>query len=119
VILAARQAVTRELEKLRVQTTIGSSLDAGVEIEAAEPAAQAVLSAHLADLEEAFIVSSVRLVTAGGAWTGEPVLGEEGFRVAVGPAPGAKCQRCWRYRVDVGRDPGYPDLCAECVDILS
>lgn len=119
VIMAARQAVTRELEKLRVTKTIGSSLEARVEIAAAEPRAQAVLAAHLADLEEAFIVSSVRLVSEGDSWSGEPVQAEEGFLVAAGAAPGEKCQRCWRYRTDVGQAPNHPGLCTECVDILS
>ena len=118
-VLAARQAVTRELEKLRMQKTIGSSLEAEVEIAAIDPRIQAVLEAHAADLEEAFIVSSVSLVGEGGAWSGDPVEAEEGFRVAVRRARGAKCQRCWRYRPEVGRDPAHPGLCAECVEILS
>jgi len=58
-------------------------------------------------------------VGEGDAWSGEPVQAEEGFRVAAGRARGAKCQRCWRYRLEVGQDPTHPGLCAECVEILS
>jgi isoleucyl-tRNA synthetase len=118
-ILQARQAVTRELEKLRARKEIGSSLEAEVEIAAVDPARQAILVRHAAQLEEAFIVSEVRVVGESGSWSAEPVEGEEGFRVAAQPASGEKCPRCWRYRKDVGRDPDDPDLCAECADILS
>jgi isoleucyl-tRNA synthetase len=118
-ILAARQAVTRELERLRVRKEIGSSLEAEVEIAAADAGRQAILAEHADELEEAFIVSAVRVVTEGKDWMRKPALGEEGFRVAVGPARGEKCQRCWRYRTDVGHDPEHPGLCAECADILS
>ena len=118
VILLARQAVTQELEKLRAKKTIGASLEAEVEIAAPDARSQAILTARAADLEEAFIVSSVRLVTDEGEWSGVPTAGEEGFRVAAHRAPGEKCQRCWRYRMDVGRDPAHAGLCAECVEAL-
>jgi isoleucyl-tRNA synthetase len=118
-VLLARQAVTRELEKLRARKDIGSPLDAEVEIAAVDSARQAVLVKYATELEEAFIVSRVNVVGESGGWSVDPVTGEEGFRVAVRPARGEKCRRCWRYRTDVGREPDYPDLCAECADILS
>lgn len=114
-LLAARQAVTRELERLRESKEIGSSLRAAVEIEAADAAARATLERHAADLEEVFIVSAVRVKGGEEAWEGEPVESEEGYRVAVRPAPGVKCDRCWRWRTDVGEDAEHPELCAECV----
>jgi len=119
IVLAARQAVTRELERLREEKTIGSSLAAQVEIAAEDSAAHSVLAALAGDLEEAFIVSAVHVRGPDDAWSEEPVDSEEGFRVAVRPAEGVKCERCWRWRADVGTDLAHPGLCAECVDALS
>jgi isoleucyl-tRNA synthetase len=111
VLLRARQAVTAELEKLRERKVIGSSLAARVEVAVRNAEERAILEAHLADLEEVFIVSQVQVVGA----TGET---EEEFAVAASPAAGEKCQRCWRFRTDVGEDVSHPDLCVECAEIV-
>lgn len=118
-VLAARQAVTRELETLRERKEIGSSLAAAVEIEAADPRDREILERLGSDLEEVFIVSAVRVRDGEEPWEGEPVTAEEGFTVAVGPAPGSKCDRCWRWRSEVGENVDHPELCAECVAAVS
>jgi len=115
-ILRARQAVTRELEGLRESKVIGSSLGAQVEVAADDPAEEAILERHAAALEEAFIVSAAHVRPAEAMSGVAP--SEEGFRVVVEPATGDKCDRCWRYREDVGRSPEHPGLCAECTAIL-
>jgi len=43
---------------------------------------------------------------------------EEGLRIEVDVAPGAKCARCWLILPDVGTDPTYPDLCARCLEVV-
>ena len=43
---------------------------------------------------------------------------EDEFVVTASPAAGEKCQRCWRYRTDVGERSSHPDLCAECAEIV-
>ena len=117
-LMAARGAVMRELETLREEKEIGSSLAARVEIAADEPAAQEVLRDRVEELEELFIVSAVHVRTADEAWEAEPAR-VEGFRVAARPAEGRKCRRCWRWRTDVGDEPAHPELCGECVAALS
>ncbi len=116
-ILRARQAVTRELEGLREGKVIGSSLGAQVQVSAEDTAEQVILERHATALEEAFIVSVVQVRPAEAMSGAEPT--EEGFRVVVEPSPGEKCERCWRYREDVGRSPEHQGLCAECTAILS
>ena len=118
VVLRARQAVTAELEKLREKKVIGSSLAAQVEIAARSEAEQEILRRRVEDLEEAFIVSAVRLHDTSAGWKAESVEHEEGFLVAAMLAAGEKCQRCWRFRTDVGENPSHPDLCAECAEIV-
>jgi isoleucyl-tRNA synthetase len=39
--------------------------------------------------------------------------------VAVFPARGRKCERCWKYDVEVGADANYPTVCPRCAAVLS
>src|SRR5688572_117942 len=110
VLLRARQAVTSELEKLREKKEIGSSLDGQVEIAVANGGEREILQRRSEDLEEVFIVSRVTVR--------EAAEGEGEFQVSASPAEGRKCQRCWRYRTDVGADVSHPDLCEECAGIV-
>jgi isoleucyl-tRNA synthetase len=110
VLLRARQAVTAELEKLREKKEIGSSLDAEVRIAVANDGEREILARRGADLEEVFIVSRVSVHEAAGE-------GGE-LEVRASPAEGRKCQRCWRYRTDVGADVSHPDLCEECAGFV-
>jgi isoleucyl-tRNA synthetase len=34
--------------------------------------------------------------------------------VKVERAAGDKCERCWKYTMDVGSDPVFPTICAAC-----
>ena len=38
--------------------------------------------------------------------------------VRVSPAPGERCERCWRVLPEVGQVPGHPDLCRRCADVI-
>ena len=40
--------------------------------------------------------------------------GSEGLTVDVERADGVKCERCWKYTLDVGRHPRFPTICAVC-----
>lgn len=40
------------------------------------------------------------------------------LKVAVHPADGKKCERCWNYSVAVGQNRDHPTLCARCVDAV-
>ncbi len=107
-ILAVRAAVLKELEALRQEGRIGSSLQAEVTISApdAEYAALATLGD---DLRFVLITSAARIERAepGGA-----------LAIAVNPSAAEKCERCWHYRADVGADPAHPALCGRCVTNL-
>jgi isoleucyl-tRNA synthetase len=100
-ILAVRSAVLKEIEALRQQGRIGSSLQAEVTLTAA-PDDHAALASLGDDLRLVLITSAARLV-----------LGDE-LAIAVTPATAPKCDRCWHYRADVGHDPAHPTLCGRC-----
>jgi isoleucyl-tRNA synthetase len=114
-LLAVRSAVTKTLEGLRSRGEIGHSLEADVQLAAAEPVA-GVLASRRGRLAEIFIVSRVTLVPDGTlAGTALP----PGVTVAAQRIAGEKCPRCWNYRDDAGRDAVVPTVCGRCVDVLA
>ena len=42
----------------------------------------------------------------------EPAAGE--LAIQVDRADGVKCERCWKYTLDVGSDAALPTSCAAC-----
>src|SRR5512143_260841 len=104
-ILAVRAAVLKELEALRSDGRIGSSLRAEVTISAPDADFDALASLG-DDLRFVMITSAARVERAenGGA-----------LSIAVNPSAGEKCERCWHWRADVGADTAHPALCARCV----
>ena len=97
-----RAEVQKNLEDLRQAGSIGSSLAA--EVEVAAPEGDRILLESLeADLRFVFITSTARV--------------EPGAALAVRAAASTqpKCERCWHFREDVGRDLRHPGICARCV----
>ncbi len=70
------------------------------------------------DLAEIAITSSIGISqdpAPDGAFTLDDVTD---VGVIVGPAAGAKCERCWRFLPEVGDDAAYPDVCGRCADAV-
>ena len=105
-LIALREEVLAEIEPLRKNKQIGSSLQARVVISA--PAAElALLRRHAHDLPMLFIVSDVQLKD-----------GTE-LRIAIERAGGVKCERCWRYVDRVSKEPAWAGLCDRCQEALA
>ncbi len=110
-----RRVVTGAIELERAQKRIGSSLQAAVAVHADEGYVEALRGL---DLAEICITSAGTLTSAAppeGAFTLPDVAG---VAVIVGPAPGDKCQRCWRVLPEVGTVAAHPDLCQRCADAV-
>jgi len=114
-LLAVREQVARELEKLRVAGTIGASLDAEVDLYC-EPGLHTQLSRLEDELRFVFIASYARLHPLGARPSNAVETGMSGLWVKADPSAHAKCVRCWHHRADVGSDSGHPLLCARCVE---
>ena len=99
----ARNAVTAAIEPLRVDKSVGSSLQAEVSLTAPEKLA-AVLEALGEELRFALLVSRTDVQT-----------GAE-LAVDVRVSGGEKCERCWHYTADVGTVAGHETICARCAD---
>ena len=102
-IRAIRGVVTTALEAARRDGMIGSSLQAA-------PA----LSLPTADLDlldapawaEISITSALSMAKA------------EAASVTIAPAPGQKCDRCWRVLEEVGQSAAHPSLCRRCEAVV-
>ena len=104
-LLAVREDVLKALEAARRDKLIGSGLEAKVTVTADGETLDLLRSAR-AELPALFIVSEVDLAR-----------GPAG--VAVARSAGQKCERCWVYAADVGRDPAHPTICGKCAGALS
>ncbi len=101
---ALRDEVYLPLEALRRDKTIGSFLQAGVDIQVSDEDRFVELAAT--DLAEMLIVGRVTVQKA------QP----EHDGLAVSAVDDAKCARCWRHLPDVADDTGLCSRCAEVVD---
>jgi isoleucyl-tRNA synthetase len=104
-----RDVVLKSLEEVRQAGTIGNSLEAKVRIRASGETV-ALLRRHESDLRYVFIVSQVVV--------DEDPAAKEGPHIEVLKADGEKCERCWNYSVEVGKDTAYPSLCERCVPAI-
>jgi len=112
-IIRVRADVSKALEQARVLKVIGHSLDAAVTI-AAPPELRAFLEGYAAQLKSIFIVSKVELVETIDGECHE-AEGVPGMRIRVTAAPGAKCERCWCYDEEIGKDAEHPTICPKCL----
>jgi len=112
-IMRVRGEVSKALEIARVAKVIGHSLDAAVAI-AAPAELLGFLREYAGELKSVFIVSKVELVEelSGEFYAAE---GVEGLRIRVSAAPGEKCERCWCYDEEIGKDAEHPAICPKCL----
>jgi isoleucyl-tRNA synthetase len=106
-LVPLRDQVLKALDVAREDKVIGPSLEAAVFLEAGGEMYD-LLSAYLADLPAWFVTSQVELRRAAG-----PLV-----EVRVDRARGDKCERCWKYKDDVGRDEDFPTACASCAAVI-
>ena len=108
-LIEVRDLVLAQIEPLRKDKRIGSSLQARVVLTASGDDL-ALLRQYAADLPMLFIVSEVQLHAASG---------DAPPAVVIERAGGVKCERCWRYVDKVSTDPAWAGLCDRCQDALA
>jgi isoleucyl-tRNA synthetase len=114
-LIALRSEITKVLEKSRRDKVIGLSLDAEVLL-VVEGETAAFLNKDL--LRELCIVSSLKCVDQPNSNAFTRCEECTDVQVAVGPAPGSKCERCWMLSPSVGEDTEHPTLCRRCVNVV-
>lgn len=114
-VLQVREAVSKELEVLRIRNAIGSSLDAEVELYCS-----ADVLARLSPLEDelrfVFITSYAKVFPESPEHADKLPTEIEGLELRLRASDKTKCVRCWHHRVDVGTHAGHPELCGRCVE---
>jgi isoleucyl-tRNA synthetase len=116
-VIAIREAAGKQLETLRVDGAIGSSLDAEVDLYADEDTVR--LLAQLEDELRFVLITSYARVHPADDRPADAVdagLPDTGIWIRVTPSAHAKCIRCWHHREDVGSHPEHPEICGRCVD---
>ena len=119
-VIALKNDVARELERLRTAGELGAPLEAAVDVFLDE--AQHRRMAAIGDeLRFVLITSQARLRPASerpaSAVAAESVA-KTGAWIAVSVHQAPKCARCWHRRADVGSDPRHPEICGRCVGNL-
>ena len=104
-ILKLREEVNKEIELVRSQGLVGSSLQAEVDLTLAKDDMQ-LLQSLGEDVRFVFITSALRLHAG------------EALGIKVAPSAHTKCERCWHYREDVGHDTAHATLCGRCTSNL-
>jgi isoleucyl-tRNA synthetase len=115
-VLAVREAVSKELEKVRVAGAIGSSLDAEVDLYCDAEWLEKL--ARLQDELRFVLITSYARLHPIEQQPGDAVradLGAGTLSVRVSASPHGKCVRCWHHREDVGSHSEHPELCGRCV----
>lgn len=114
-VINVKTAVGKQLELMRREGIIGSSLDAEVELYCDEPLLS-VLAALGDELRYALITSYASVARLADASLQAMDTEVNGLKIAAWASEHAKCTRCWHHREDVGRDAGHPELCGRCVE---
>jgi isoleucyl-tRNA synthetase len=104
-LMEVRGDVLKSLENARNARLIGAPLEAHVRL-SADGDLYGLLERYAPLLPSLFIVSQVSLGRAA-EWKAE-----------VERAAGSKCERCWKYTLDVGREPELPTVCAACAEAV-
>jgi isoleucyl-tRNA synthetase len=115
-VLAVREAVGKELEKVRVAGAIGSSLDAEVDLYC-NPDWLEKLSRLEDELRFVLITSYARVhpLEQRPDDAVDADIGGAPLAIRVSASGYDKCVRCWHHREDVGAHAEHPELCGRCV----
>jgi isoleucyl-tRNA synthetase len=113
-----RSAVSEQIEPLRRNKFIGSSLEARVVLELDGSAEDEALGdlARSVDFAELAIVASMEIEERPIPERKIYQKGEEETKIIVARTPHHKCGRCWRHLPEVREDG---DLCARCEGVVN
>jgi isoleucyl-tRNA synthetase len=103
-----RSQAMKDIELLRSNGEVGSSLQAELDIYAFGDNYDA-----LSELED-----ELRYVMISSRATLHKAASDAEQKVVVAASVYKKCDRCWHYRADVGSDAEHPHICGRCVSNL-
>src|SRR6056300_11977 len=114
-IQAVRSEVSKQLEALRQEGVIGSSLEADVTLYA-DDALVSVLQGLGDELRFVTLTSSASLAPMADKSADAVSTELGGLALLAAKSAAEKCPRCWHHRSDVGANGEHPELCGRCVE---
>ena len=109
-----RKEVNKKIESERQNGLIGLSLDARVLINISNSNYEFVKGYSEWDISDIFLVSQVEFTDTSDLEDTDI----EGIKVKVVKALGKKCERCWKYSLEVGQDSEFPDVTLRDAKVL-
>ena len=109
-----RDDINVVLEEARAAKLIGKPLEANV-ILYCDDENYDKYAAKADTLATVLIVSQVSVVKGNG---GKACANKPGISAEVVVAEGEKCERCWCYSTEVGKDTEHPTLCLRCASVV-
>ncbi len=116
-LLEVRAEITKAIEPIRQSGEIGHSLDTYVKLYLNEEFMKAV-NACQADFRSVCIVSQLSIMPLEEAPNDAHKSEVEGIAMVIGKASGEKCERCWIYSDELGKNSDYPTLCPRCTAVM-
>ena len=107
----------KELEEMRRNKDIGSSLDAEVDIYCDQKNYQALLELKN-ELRFVFITSEANLHELSNKSTDAKEINNS-LAIRVRKSVHQKCVRCWHHRPEIGENKSHIDLCGRCIENVS
>ncbi|MGD9108673.1 MAG: isoleucine--tRNA ligase [Gammaproteobacteria bacterium] len=114
-MMQVRDAVNKEIERLRADNVLGSALEAEV-ILYVDDELHNVLHLLEDELRFVLITSSAQLEPLKNAGDDAVETDLEGLKLKVTASEQPKCIRCWHRRKDVGSNSEHPQICARCAE---
>ena len=113
-LLDARHIWLPYLEEARREKIIGKALDAKIQ-PAAEHFPELVKSDEIRNtFKELLNVSQINFLT----FKTNPNAPTEALGKRVVHADGQKCERCWHWEMDIGKNAEHPTICGRCFDAV-
>jgi len=117
-ILEIRASVSKELETLRADKTIGSSLDAEVTLYVDSELKNAL---EMLKQELRFVLITSKATVKEINQADESCIeattdSGKTIKIKATPSEHTKCVRCWHHHEDVGSHDKHPELCGRCID---
>ncbi len=117
-LITIRMECSKELENLRNDKIIGSSLDAEITLYCNQQI-KSSLSLLGNELRFVLICSEVFLDDLENATEQSVKTDINGLLIVASASGHQKCIRCWHHRQDVGSNSEHPELCIRCVENVS
>jgi isoleucyl-tRNA synthetase len=125
-IFKERAEVLKALEEARIKGIIGHSLDAKVVLVNQNGGPNSslgnLIKSDRSKMQDVLIVSQADISESATSDSANLSLYKTEFlncQIAVSKAEGLKCERCWKYDTEVGRDRIHQTVCARCAAVLN